>query len=220
MNLTTSNSPIRGLYAITPECASTAELIRKVAAALAGGVKVIQYRQKNQFADVQVLQAHELSKLCSAQNALLIINDNIELAIMVDAAGVHLGRNDMGLIAARGLLGKQKIIGISCYDQMQLAETAASAGADYIAFGAFFWSAVKPAAVRADHAMIHAAKKKFNLPIVAIGGISLQNAPTLLSAGADAVAVISDLFNAPDITAKAFAFQQLFAFQQPLAGKT
>jgi len=220
MNPTTSNSPISGLYAITPECASTAVLVRKVAAALAGGVKVIQYRQKNQFADVQVSQAHELRKLCSTQNALLIINDNIELAIMVDAAGVHLGRNDMGLMEARGLLGEQKIIGISCYDQMQLAEIAASGGADYIAFGAFFSSAVKPDAVRADRAMIHAAKKKFNLPIVAIGGISLQNAPTLLSAGADAVAVISDLFNAPDITAQAFAFQQLFAPQQPLAGKT
>ncbi len=211
MNSITSGSPIRGLYAITPECASTAELIRKVAAALAGGVKVVQYRQKNQSADNQVLQAHELNKLCSAQNALLIINDNIELAIRVDAAGVHLGRDDVGLTEARGLLGKQKIIGISCYDQMPLAETAVSAGADYIAFGAFFLSAVKPHAVRADLAMVRTAKKQFSVPIVAIGGISLQNAAPLLSAGADAVAVISDLFNAPDITAHAFAFQQLFA---------
>ncbi len=214
------DSPIKGLYAITPECTSTAELIRKAAAALAGGVKLIQYRQKSQFPDIQVLQAHELSKLCSAQKVSLIINDNVELAIMVEAAGVHLGRDDNDLNVARSLLGKEKIIGISCYDQLQLAETAASAGADYVAFGAFFSSAVKPDAVRADLAMIHAAKKKFRVPIVAIGGISLQNAPQLLSAGADSIAVISDLFNAPDITAQAFAFQQLFASQQPLAGKT
>ena len=110
-----------------------------------------------------------------------------------------------------GIIGVEMIIGVSCYNQMALAEAAVAAGADYIAFGAFFRSQIKPDAVRAELALIVDAKKKFNIPIVAIGGISLQNAPQLIAAGADAVAVISDLFNAPNITAQANAFQQLFS---------
>lgn len=181
-----------------------------VAAALAGGVRLFQYRQKSQAGDIQVLQARELARLCTPYNATLIVNDNIPLALEIDAGGVHLGRDDMSVAEARRLLGHDKIIGVSCYNQMALAEAAVAASADYIAFGAFFSSRVKPDAVRADLALIEAAKKKFHIPIVAIGGISLQNAPQLIHAGANAVAVISDLFNAPDVTAQARAFQQLF----------
>ena len=135
----------------------------------------------------------------------------MELAQQINAAGVHLGRDDMSVAEARLKLGKHKIIGVSCYNQMALAESAIASGADYIAFGAFFPSQTKPNAVRAELALIAEAKQKFNIPVVAIGGISLQNAPQLIAAGADALAVVSDLFNAPNISTHASAFQQLFS---------
>jgi thiamine-phosphate pyrophosphorylase len=202
---------VRGLYAITPDGVDVAALIRMVAAALTGGARIIQYRQKNVSPRDQTVQARELNELCLAAGASLIINDNVELAQQINAAGVHLGRDDMSVTEARRQLGTNKIIGASCYNQISLAEAAIAAGADYIAFGAFFPSQIKPNAVRAEIALIVEAKKKFNIPIVAIGGISLQNAPQLIAAGADAVAVISDLFSATDITARANAFQQLFS---------
>jgi thiamine-phosphate pyrophosphorylase len=202
---------VRGLYAITPDGVDAAALIRMVAAALTGGARIIQYRQKNVSPRDQTVQARELNELCLAAGASLIINDNVELAQQINAAGVHLGRDDMSVTEARRQLGTNKIIGASCYNQISLAEAAIAAGADYIAFGAFFPSQIKPNAVRAEIALIVEAKKRFNIPIVAIGGISLQNAPQLIAAGADAVAVISDLFSATDITARANAFQQLFS---------
>jgi thiamine-phosphate pyrophosphorylase len=202
---------LRGLYAITPDVVDATATMRMVSAALAGGAKFVQYRQKNANSRGQARQARELNELCLASGASLIINDNVELAQQINAAGVHLGRDDMSVTEARRQLGINKIIGASCYNQMALAEAAVASGADYIAFGAFFASQIKPDAVRAELALIVEAKKKFNIPIVAIGGISLQNAPPLISAGADAVAVISDLFNAPDITVRANAFQQLFS---------
>lgn len=206
----TTRAAIRGLYAITPDGADTATLKAIVMAALAGATKLVQYRQKNIATHIQVAQAFELNAICVSQNASLIINDNAELAKKIDAAGVHLGREDMGVAKARQLLGPHKIIGVSCYNQMALAEAAVAAGVDYIAFGAFFPSQIKPHAVRAELALIIEAKKRFRVPVIAIGGISLKNAPQLINAGADAVAVISDLFNAPDITAQAIAFQKLF----------
>ncbi len=207
----TAGVAIRGLYAITPDGVGPMALKTMVIAALEGGIRLIQYRQKNIAAPVQVTQARELNALCVSRNASLIINDNVELALQIDAAGVHLGRDDMSMIEARQLLGPHKIIGVSCYNEMALAEAAVAAGADYIAFGAFFPSQIKPHAVRAELALIIEAKKKFHVPIVAIGGISLKNAPQLINAGADAVAVISELFNTSDITAQAIAFQQLFS---------
>jgi thiamine-phosphate pyrophosphorylase len=206
-----ARATVRGLYAITPDGVDPAALNAMVIAALEGGIKLIQYRQKNMAEPIQVAQARELNALCVSRNASLIINDNVELAQQIDAAGVHLGRDDMSVVEARRLLGARKIIGVSCYNQMELAEAAVAAGADYIAFGAFFTSQVKPDAVRAELALIIKAKEKFRIPVVAIGGISLKNAPQLINAGAAAVAVISDLFNAPDITTQAIAFQQLFS---------
>jgi thiamine-phosphate pyrophosphorylase len=204
-----SNS-LRGLYAITPDVTNFAALLTMVSAVLQGGVKLIQYRQKNAPLLEQSRQAREINALCVGAGAALIINDNVELAQQIDAAGVHLGRDDMRLGEARNILGPHKIIGVSCYNQLALAENAVAAGADYVAFGAFFPSQIKPNAVRAELALIIEAKKKFATPIVAIGGITLQNAPQLIAAGVDAVAVISDLFSAPDITARAIAFQNLF----------
>ena len=205
------NKLLRGLYAITPDGLEFVTLARMVSAALMGGARLVQYRQKSVGPRDQAAQARELNELCLAAGASLIINDNVELAQQINAAGVHLGRDDMSVTEARRQLGTNKIIGISCYNQMALAEAAAASGADYIALGAFFPSQIKPDAARAEVALIADAKKKFNIPIVAIGGISLQNAPQLIAAGADAVAVISDLFSATDITARANAFQQLFS---------
>ena len=202
---------LRGLYAITPDGVDAKARVQMVSAALKGGARLIQYRQKNVGPRDQAMQARELNELCLASGAALIINDNVELAQQINAAGVHLGRDDMNVNEARRVLGTNKIIGVSCYNQMALAEAAVASGADYLAFGAFFPSQIKPHAVRAELALIVEAKKKFNVPIVAIGGISLQNAPQLIAAGADAVAVISDLFHAPNITAQANAFQQLFS---------
>ena len=207
----TVSNLLRGLYAITPDGVDAKALVQMVSAALKGGARLIQYRQKSVEARDQAVQARELNELCLASGASLIINDNVELARQINAAGVHLGRDDMSVTEARRQLGTNKIIGVSCYNQMALAEAAIASGADYIAFGAFFPSQIKPDAVRAELALIIEAKKKFAIPIVAIGGISLQNAPQLIAAGADAVAVISDLFNAPNITAQASAFQQLFS---------
>ena len=205
------NKLLRGLYAITPDGLEFVTLARMVSAALMGGARLVQYRQKSVGPRDQAAQARELNELCLAAGASLIINDNVELAQQINAAGLHLGRDDMSVTEARRQLGTNKIIGISCYNQMALAEAAAASGADYIALGAFFPSQIKPDAARAEVALIADAKKKFNIPIVAIGGISLQNAPQLIAAGADAVAVISDLFSATDITARANAFQQLFS---------
>jgi thiamine-phosphate pyrophosphorylase len=207
----TIGASLRGLYAITPDGVDAKALVRMVSAALKGGARLIQYRQKSAGPRDQAVQARELNELCAASGASLIINDNVELAQQINAAGVHLGRDDMNVIEARRQLGTNKIIGVSCYNQMALAEAAIGSSADYIAFGAFFPSQIKPHAVRAELALIVDAKKKFNIPIVAIGGISLQNAPQLIAAGADAIAVISDLFNASNITAQASAFQQLFS---------
>jgi thiamine-phosphate pyrophosphorylase len=138
-----------------------------------------------------------------------VVNDDVELALAVDAAGVHLGRDDGDLTPARRRLGSGQLLGASCYDRLELAEDAVGAGADYIAFGSMFASPTKPAAVRAPLALLGAARR-LGVPVVAIGGITLENAPAAIAAGADAVAVITALFDAGDIAARARAFSDLF----------
>jgi thiamine-phosphate pyrophosphorylase len=142
--------------------------------------------------------------------ARLIINDHVELARAVDAHGVHVGAEDAGLQEARAALGPEKIVGVSCYNRLELARDAQAAGADYVAFGSFFPSSVKPHAVRAPVELLLQARRELHVPIVAIGGITLEGAPRLISAGADALAVISALFDAPDISKAALDFSALF----------
>jgi thiamine-phosphate pyrophosphorylase len=196
---------LRGLYAITPEQAGRDELMRKVHAALAGGIAALQYRRK-QRADAE--EARELAAACRAAGALFIVNDDLELALACGADGVHLGREDGELAAARTRL-RGKLMGVSCYSSMDAARAAASAGADYIAFGSVFASPTKPSAVRAPHTLF-AEAKPLGLPVAAIGGIRLENAPQLVAAGADILAVITDLFDAPDVAARARAYGKLF----------
>ena len=196
---------LHGLYAITPELAGNA-LRAKVAQALAGDIAMLQYRKKN-GADLD--EARSLAAMCRERGVPFIVNDDIEIALAAGADGVHLGRDDGDLAAARAKLGA-KLLGASCYDSFAAARAAVAAGADYVAFGSVFPSSTKPQAVRAPHALF-AEARPLGVPLVAIGGITLENAPQLLRAGADGLAVLSDLFDAPDIAGRARAYGKLFA---------
>ena len=201
---------IAGLYAITPDLADTDDLVYRVRAALDGGAHVVQYRNKTASPQLRLTQARVLQALCAARGVPLIINDHLDIAVAVDAAGLHLGGDDGDIAAARARLGAGKLLGASCYDQLELAEAAVAAGADHIAFGSFFTSSVKPDAVRPPLELVTRAKHKLAVPLVGIGGITPGNAPQLIRAGIDAVAVISAVFAAPDIEAAAREFQSLF----------
>jgi len=201
---------IAGLYAITPDIADTDTLLLRTRAALTGGARVLQYRNKTASAALRREQAKALQALCMEFAVPLIINDHLDLALDVDSAGLHLGSDDGDIAAARAQLGPAKLLGASCYDRIELAQSAVSAGADHIAFGSFFASSIKPDAVRPPVDLITRAKNEFRLPVVAIGGITRHNAPQLIAAGVDAVAVISAVFTAPDVAAAAREFQDLF----------
>jgi thiamine-phosphate pyrophosphorylase len=202
---------IKGLYAITPNLTDTNELLRKVRLALQGGARVLQYRNKIADAALQLRQAAALRDLTREFNTTFIVNDDAALAAQVDADGVHLGGEDGSVAAARALLGETKLIGVSCYNRAPLALEAVRQGADYVAFGAFFPSSVKPEAVKADVSMLREARPEIHAPIVAIGGITQQNGAELVRAGADSLAVISALWDAPDIEASAKEFSTLFS---------
>lgn len=201
---------IAGLYAITPDLADSDDLRQRVQAALRGGAQVIQYRNKTAAPALRAAQARMLQILCAEFNVPLIINDHAALAAEVGAAGLHLGGADGPLAVVRAALGPDRLLGSSCYDRIELAQAAIAAGADHIAFGSFFPSTVKPGAVRPPVDLLTRAKARCGVPVVAIGGITLENAPQLIAAGADAIAVISAVFSAPDVEKAARAFQALF----------
>jgi thiamine-phosphate pyrophosphorylase len=214
-----SGAAIRGVYAITPEIADTGGLLERVSLALEGGVRVVQYRNKNAPAELKYQQSLALRTLCRSFEVPFIINDDVELAEHVGADGVHLGQADATVSEARAMLGVNSMIGISCYNQIALAERALSESADYVAFGSFFPTANKRDAVVAPLNILREAKGRFRAPVVAIGGIRLENAGEVIAAGADALAIISGLFDARDITATARVFGQLFELHaaQPAA---
>jgi|KBSMisStandDraft_5_1062788.scaffolds.fasta_scaffold33896_3 thiamine-phosphate pyrophosphorylase len=200
-----------GLYALTPDLADTAALSARTDLALSGGASAIQYRNKDASAELRLQQATSLRALCSARGAIFIVNDDVELARAVGADGVHLGRDDASVAAARARLGPAAIVGVSCYDELARAEAAIAAGSDYIAFGSFYPSRVKPNAVRPSLRLITEAKARWpEISIVAIGGINAANATPLIAAGADAVAVISALYDAPDVLLAARALVACF----------
>jgi thiamine-phosphate pyrophosphorylase len=200
--------PVRGLYAITPDMADTARLCAMVQASLKGGASLVQYRNKTASAQLRSAQAEQLLNLCRRHAVPLIINDHLDLCLALDADGLHLGGEDGDIAQARQKLG-DKILGISCYNQLELAQAAKNHGADYIAFGSCFSSGTKPAAVHAPLALLEAARA-LALPIVAIGGITLQNAAQAIAAGADAVAVIGALFHTDDVARAARQFSNFF----------
>ena len=201
---------ISGLYAVTPDTVDTPGLLAKVEAALSGGARLLQYRNKTASAALRLTQGRALLALCWEYQVPLIINDYLELALALDAHGLHIGGEDGSVTEARNRLGPDKILGVSCYGRIENALAAAGAGATYVAFGGFFPSKVKPGAARTPVELLGEAKRGLKLPVVAIGGITLDNAPALLAAGADSVAVISALFEAPDIRGAARRFSNLF----------
>lgn len=205
---------LRGLYAITPDGAESLELeaaVAKLLAAAARSCAALQYRNKSADAALRLDQARRLMNLARRHGVPFIVNDDLQLAMEVEADGVHLGRDDGDVAAARAAL-RGKLLGVSCYDSIAAARAAVAAGADYVAFGSVFPSATKPAAVPAPLRLFNEARA-LGVPLVAIGGITLQNAAAVLEAGADALAMISALFDAPDIGARAHEFARLFATQ-------
>ena len=202
---------VSGLYAVTPDVADTPGLLATAEAVLAGGARLLQYRNKSASTALRLAQARALLALCRKFRVPLIINDHLDLALAVDADGLHLGAEDGALAAARERLGTARILGASCYDRLECALEAERLGADYVAFGSFFPSSVKPDAVRAPLALLRNAKRRLSAPVVAIGGITLDNAPQLIAAGADGVAVISALFGAEDVKLAARRFSSLFS---------
>ncbi len=202
----------RGLYVLTDSTLIPDDkLVPAVAAAIAGGAVMVQYRDKSNDADKRRWEAQDLVNLCRPLGVLLIINDDVALAAAVGADGVHLGRDDGDIAAARAALGPDAIIGVSCYNDLGLAVAAQAAGADYVAFGSFYPSLVKPDAVRATPALLQQARSQLHLPLAAIGGITTANAAPLIEAGADLLAVISDVFGQNDIRAAAQRMTDLFA---------
>jgi thiamine-phosphate pyrophosphorylase len=203
---------LRGLYVITPDDADSSRLEDRVRALLAAAARdcaALQYRNKTASTALRLEQARRLALLARASGVPFIINDDVELAAAVDADGVHLGRDDGEIGAARRAL-PGKLLGVSCYDSIAAARAAVAAGADYVAFGSVFPSGTKPGAVRAPLRLFREAGA-LGVPLVAIGGITLENAAGVLDAGADALAVISALFDAPDIGARATEFTRLFS---------
>ena len=203
----------RGLYLLTPDDGDTARLLARVRAVL-GQAALLQYRNKAAGHALRREQAAALLPLCREAGVPLVVNDDWPLAADIGADGAHLGEDDGALREARAALGEAAILGASCYDDIARAEAAAAAGASYLAFGAFFPSPTKPGARRAGPHLL-AASARLGLPRVAIGGITPDNARQLAAAGADLVAVISGVFDAPDPLAAARAYRACFEGDAP-----
>ncbi|MDR0776395.1 MAG: thiamine phosphate synthase [Azonexus sp.] len=209
------STELRGLYAITPETTAADTLLASVAAVLAGGCRMLQFRDKHSPMAERVARARALRALTRTHGARLIVNDDLALATLVDADGLHLGAADGNLHAARAVLGRDRILGASCYADFAAAKAAVAAGVDYVAFGAVYPSPTKPEAVYAPPALFERARRELPVRCCAIGGITPDKAPAVLAAGADLLAVITDLFTAPDIAACAAQYQRLF--EEPAA---
>lgn len=200
---------ISGLYAITPDTADSESLFARAAEVLAGGARALQYRSKSRDAALRLHQARALRALAAHHRVPLIVNDDVELALQVEAAGVHVGRDDGDIVAIRNRIGPERVLGVSCYDDWHRAEQA-GAVADYVAFGSVFASPTKPDAVRASLDLFDRARAR-GWNSVAIGGITADNAADVFASGADAVAVISAVFDADEPRAAAERFARIAA---------
>ncbi len=210
MKVKSSSSKVLGLYAITPDMDDTDELCRIVEMAIKGGVKIVQYRNKSAKSRLQITQSSRLLEICREYQIPLVINDNVKLCLALDADGVHIGISDGNLAEIKNRIGDNKILGASCYNSLEIARKAVEEGADYIAFGSCFSSITKPHAPSVDLNLFKDAKC-FGVPIVGIGGITLDNVSQVKEAGADSVAVITSLWNSADINMTAKQFSNLLS---------
>lgn len=201
----------RGLYALTDaELLPGERLYQAVADAIRGGAVLVQYRDKQADPGSRRERAARLKTVCDQFHCPLLINDDVDLALEVGAAGVHLGRTDGSLLEARRRLGPDAIIGATCHASLEFALEARDQQASYVAFGSFYPSRTKPSAPPAPLSLLREARARLELPIVAIGGITLDNAAPLVEAGADLLAVIQGLFGAENIEQQAARFTRLF----------
>jgi thiamine-phosphate pyrophosphorylase len=201
---------IKGLYAITPDSADLNTLIQKTQLAIEGGAFMVQYRSKILNRDVKMQQCAAILRLCREHNVPCIVNDDVDMCRTLKADGVHLGEKDDNIAEVRHILGEDAIIGSSCYDQLDRAKSAQKEGASYVAFGAMFPTPTKPNAPRASLALLKEAKREIQIPIVAIGGITVNNAHDVIKTGIDAIAVITSLYEAKSIKETAETFVKMF----------
>ena len=206
-------SRLQGLYVITDRelfLSLEKDISELVNLAIQGGARIVQYRNKISSTAMRSEEAHKLLTLCRKRNVTLLINDDVDLAIEIDADGVHIGQSDMPVSEARNILGKDKIIGVTCHNKLELAQAAQEAGADYVAFGRFFPSKTKPSAPPATVNILQQAKELLSIPVVAIGGITAASAQVLIDHGADMLAVSHSVFAANDIIAGTQQLSRLF----------
>ena len=201
---------IKGLYAITPDSADLNTLIQKTQLAIEGGAFMVQYRSKIHDRDVKMQQCAAILRLCREYDVPCIVNDDVEICRVLKADGVHLGEKDDNIAEVRHILGEDAIIGSSCYDQLNRAKQAQKEGASYVAFGAVFPTPTKPNAPRATLELLKKAKSEIQIPIVAIGGITMNNAHDVIETGIDAIAVITNLYESNSIKETAETLSQMF----------
>jgi thiamine-phosphate pyrophosphorylase len=201
---------MKGLYLVTPDWDDTDKLVAATAQAIAGGASLLQYRHKTASAELRTEQAAALLTLCRRLNVPLIINDHLDLCERIDADGIHVGGTDASVAEVRTKLGKAKIVGASCYGDLQLARDASAAGASYVAFGGFYPSRVKKYEVTTSPDIITRALSDIDLPLCVIGGMTPQNARSLIELGAHAVAAISSVYAATDHRSAAAEFASMF----------
>jgi len=205
------NTPLTGLYLVTPDWDDTQKLLEISEQGLQGGAALLQYRHKTADAQLRLRQATELQALCRRYNRPFIINDHVDLCIALDADGIHVGGTDASVAQVRAAVGADKIVGASCYGDLQLARTAQQQGASYVAFGGFYPSRIKKYPVTTPHTIVHQAKLEIPLPNVVIGGMTLENCQPLVAQGTDMVAVISSVYFAENPAAAAREFVMLLA---------
>ena len=201
---------IKGLYAITPDSADLNTLIQKTQLAIEGGAFMVQYRSKIHDRDVKMQQCAAILRICREYDIPCIVNDDVEMCRVLEADGVHLGEKDDNIAEVRSILGEYAIIGSSCYDQLNRANEAQKEGASYVAFGAMYPTSTKPNAPRASLALLREAKSQIQIPIVAIGGITMNNAHDVIETGIDAIAVINSLYESNSIKETAETLSKMF----------
>ncbi len=201
---------IKGLYAITPDMADSNSLLQKTQLAIEGGAFMVQYRSKIQDRDVKIQQCAAILRLCREYKIPCIVNDDVDMCRVLEADGVHLGKKDDNIAEVRSILGEDAIIGSSCYDQLNRAKLAQKEGASYVAFGAMFETSTKPNAPRATLELLREAKSQIQIPIVAIGGITMNNAHDVIETGIDAIAVINSLYESNSIKETAETLSSMF----------